>query len=113
MYRFLIKMNFQIRIADDGTRFDEQIRVMDALNEEEAFFKGVALGRGEETHYMNSEAEEVNWKFLGVTDVINLTTMKSGDLVLERLIRKTDHDSYKDFLRKKSTEFQVKSVSFV
>ncbi len=113
MNRFLIKLNFQIRIADDSTRFDEQLRVTDALNEEEAIFKGLALGRREETLYLNSEAEEVSWKFLGVTDVINLTTMKTGDLVTERLTRKTDHASYTAFLKKKSLEIQVKSVSFV
>src|SRR5688500_5085663 len=113
MNRFLIKLNFQIRIADDKTRFDEQLRVIDALNEEEALFKGVALGRGEETLYLNNEAEEVSWKFLGVTDVIGLTSLKSGELVTERLIRKTDHASYTSFLKKKSIEIQVKSVSFV
>jgi hypothetical protein len=113
MNRFLIKLNFQIRIADDNSRFDEQLRVIDALNEEEAIFKGVALGRSEETLYLNNEAEEVNWKFLGITDVLNVTAMKSGEMVSERLSRKTDHASYTAFLKKKSIEIQVKSVSFV
>src|SRR5688572_13518311 len=113
MNRFLIKMNFQIRIAEENSRFDEQLRVMDALNEEEALFKGIALGKGEETLYLNSEAEEVSWKFLGISDVINLTAMKPGDLVTERLCRKTDHESYKAYLKKKSLEIQVKNISFV
>jgi len=113
MNRYLVKMNFQIRIADDHSRFDEQIRIVDAIDEEGALFKASALGRKEETLYLNNEAEEVHWKFIGVTDIINLTGMKSGDLVNERLCRKTDHASYMDFLKKKSLEIQVKSVSFV
>ena len=65
--RLILKRTVGNQISD--FIFDEQVRLIEAGNDEEAYTKALKLGQGEECEYWTSEQEEVKWTFAGLSDL--------------------------------------------
>jgi hypothetical protein len=92
MYSFLIViqallMNWYIskivfRISSANTehkpQFDEQLRLIAATSNEEAFLKARKLGLSEEDAYLNDQNNTVKWEFINVSEVVPLTKIEDG-----------------------------------
>ena len=80
----------QCRVGDqqDGPfTCDEQIRLIRAVDAEEAYQKALQLGKGEEVVYQNSDGEDVFWEFVGLEDLEELfdKTISDGREIRSRL----------------------------
>lgn len=70
---------------------DEQVRVIRAANDDEAYDKAVALGKSEETVYKNGDGEDVFWEFIGLEDLTELdSAIRDGTEIRSRLFGHQD-----------------------
>jgi len=101
---YLSKIVFQI-VCGEGQhtpQFDEQLRLIIAGNEQEAFDKAVALGEKEQDGFYNPEQQLVQWKFINVAELYKLSGMLDGAEVYSRIYETDDPDRYIDFTNKKA-----------
>jgi hypothetical protein len=114
MSTYLVKLMFNINIdhGNHTSQFDEQIRIVEAVNEEEAFHKARAIGRHEEETFINSDKKLVLWKFIDVTELYCLSTAKDGEQIYSSTHEKTDTNSFINYIRQKAMVIQAKNLTF-
>ncbi len=89
----------RIRVEDDQPHeaytCDEQIRVLRATNDTEAFEKAMALGRNEETSYKNGDGQSVFWEFVGLISLEPLMddAIEDGTEIKSHLFSHVDSSS--------------------
>lgn len=114
MQQYLAKLMFNIHIENgkNHTQFDEQIRLIEANSYETAFQKARSLGKHEETIFLNKDNKTVSWKFIDVTELFALQNFKDGEELFSITHEDQNPNSYIDYIREKSIEVQVKSLTF-
>lgn len=114
MKRYLAKLMFNINIdnGNHATQFDEQIRVIESQNLENAFQKARVIGKREEETFLNIEKKPVNWKFIDVVDLYPLENIKDGEQVYSVTHEKEDTNAFINYIRGKSMLIQTKSLTF-
>ncbi|MFM8743266.1 MAG: DUF4288 domain-containing protein, partial [Cytophagales bacterium] len=78
---YLAKMVYQI-ISGSGNhtpQFDEQLRLIRADEYAWAREKASIVGRLLEQHLQNTKDEKVIWRFVEVTELIQLPSLEDGD----------------------------------
>lgn len=79
---YLARVVFHI-ICGDGNhkpQFDEQLRLVNAKDEHGAFLKAKALGRAEEDSFYNQKDQLVQWKFINVSELYQLSLVDGAEL---------------------------------
>lgn len=114
MKRYLVKLMFNINIdnGNNTSEFDEQIRVIEALNLEDAFYKARSFGRKEEETFLDKDNKLVSWNFIDVAEVYPLEEMKDGDQLYSTTRKIKDKTSFISYIRQKSMEIQAKNLTF-
>lgn len=101
---YIAKFTYQI-ICGDGQhtpQFDEQLRLIGALNEEEAFKKSISLGKQEEDNFYNHNQMLVSWKFVNVSELYPLNELTDGAEVYSRIKEVYDAHGYITFVNNKA-----------
>jgi hypothetical protein len=114
MNSYLAKLIFNIVIDNkkEASQFDEQVRIIQANNMEEAFSKARTIGKQQEEFFMNQRNEMVNWKFIDVVDLHALTEVKDGEQVYANTHETESVDSFIEFARQKAMLIQTKFLTF-
>lgn len=114
MKKYLAKLMFNISIGEgnDATQFDEQIRLIESPNLEEAFHKARRIGKQEEEVFYNTAKESVAWQFIDVMELYALDNMPDGAQLYSNTHQTPDVGSFIKYVRQKSIEIQVKSLTF-
>jgi len=109
---YLAKIVFRI-ICGEGhhcPQFDEQLRLIKATDEDEAFFKAQSLGVQEEDTFQNIHKQQVHWQFINVSELYKLSALIDGAEVYSS-IRETDEaEYYIDLVHKKAEGIQEKQT---
>ena len=109
---YLTKLVYRI-ICGNGehtAQFDEQLRLIAAENEEEAFTKAQSTGLKEEDCFTNVNQQAVQWKFINVAELYKLQELIDG-AELYSMIRETgDAESYISFIQNKAAHIQQKQT---
>lgn len=114
MKTFIVKLIFNVSVenANDRSEFDEQVRLINARNAEEAFYKARQLGKNEESSFTNSASLRLSWRFIDVLDIYSLDEVSDGQQIYSSTHKTGDSDSYIHYIRQKSMELQVKNLTF-
>ncbi len=114
MIRYIAKLVFNINIdkGKHNSQFDEQTRLIEAKNLEEAFFKARKIGKSEEVEFTNNESKTVNWKFIDVSNLYALNDVKDGEQIYSTTHESEDAGSFIQFIRQKSMLIQAKNLTF-
>ena len=94
---YIAKMVFRI-ITGEGNhmpQFDEQLRLIKANNEEEAFEKAQQLGREEEDSFMNQKNQLVKWAFINIPELNKLPSLSDG---MEIYSKVNEYENAKRFI---------------
>ena len=94
---YIAKLVFRI-ITGDGNhmpQFDEQLRLINANNEEEAFEKAHQLGREEEDSFMNQKNQVVKWAFINIPELNKLPSLSDG---MEIYSKVNEYENAKRFI---------------
>jgi hypothetical protein len=89
---YLSKLVFQI-ICGEGNhtaQFDEQLRLIRAEDETEAYSRALALGLKEQDEFFDSQQKIVQWKFINLAELYKLSALLDG-AELHSKIQEIDH----------------------
>jgi len=59
-------------------QFDEQLRLIAAESDGEAFLKARMIGISEEDSFLNDKRNTVKWEFINVSEIIPLKNLEDG-----------------------------------
>ncbi len=105
---YLAKIVFRI-ICGDGNhtaQFDEQLRLIAADDENEAFLKAKAIGQQEEETFINQNQKMVAWQFVNLSELYKITALIDGAELYSK-IRETDNaELYTTLVNKHASHIQ-------
>ena len=97
------------KICNEGRpQFDEHLRLIEALNFEEAFLKARMLGLREEVFFVNESEKPVRWEFVNVPDLYPISCLEDG-VELHSDIREEDEaDKYVRSVHQRAVSIQLR-----
>ena len=101
---YLSKIIFRI-ICGSGQhtpQFDEQLRLIAAHDEDEAFQKAHALGEREQDGFYNDDQKLVQWKFINVAELYRLGALLDGAEMYSRIQETDDPEAYIDLANRRA-----------
>jgi len=107
---YLAKIVFQI-ICGDGShmaQFDEQLRLISASDEDEAFEKASTIGKNEEDSFYNLKQQLVRWQFVNVSELYHLSQLIDGAEMYSRISEVDDAEAYIDLVHRRAESIQRK-----
>lgn len=112
---YLAKIIFQIEIENGRNlqQFDEQFRIFHAFTPGEAISKAKELGSQEEESFINSNNNLVKWKFIAVSDLIQINEIKDGELLYSYTHETENSHNFKQIVIQKSLGLEMfSSITF-
>jgi Domain of unknown function (DUF4288) len=109
---YLTKIVYQI-ICGEGkhaAQFDEQLRLIAAENEHEAFNKAKHIGILEQESFLNDKNNLVKWKFIDVCELYKLSELIDGAELYSRIQEADDAGRYINMIHRKSDYLQGDNV---
>jgi hypothetical protein len=109
---YLAKMVFQI-ICGDGNhtaQFDEQLRLVTANDEDEAFAKACHIGKAEQDSFLNQKNELVRWQFVNIPELYRLSKLIDGAEIYSRIKEVEDGEAYTSFVHRKAGSIMDKQT---
>jgi hypothetical protein len=101
---YLKKLVYQI-ICGEGAhqpQFDEQIKLIIAADEEEAYEKAIAAGNGGAEVFYNEKQQLVQWKFIDIADLYRLSPFIDGAELHSSIREADDASAYISFVHHKA-----------
>ena len=109
---FVARIIFQI-ISGDGNhtpQFDEQLKLISAEDEKDAFEKASLIGKSGQDSFPNSSGEKVEWKFTGVAELTKINGLDDGSELFSKVIEMDDADSYVYFIQQKNYDIESRLI---
>ena len=109
---FLAKLVFRI-VCGQGehtAQFDEQLRLIAASNENQAFEKASTMGLDEGETFYNQKQQLVQWQFVNVSELYHLSELIDGAELYSRINEVDDADAYINFVNRKAESIQHKQM---
>ena len=101
---YLTKIVYQI-ICGEGhhtPQFDEQLRLISADDEQQAFEKAQRIGLMEEESFLNQKQHLVRWKFIDVCELYKLSQLIDGAEIYSRIQETDDAGRFINMVRSKA-----------
>jgi len=110
MQWYLAKLVYRIvcGTGDHSAQFDEQLRLVSAMDEEQAFEKAMEIGTNEQETFFNNRQQLVNWKFINISELYRLSELIDGAELYSRINEVDDAESYITFVNRKAVSIQQK-----
>ncbi len=114
MKKYLVKLMFNVNVdnGNNASEFDEQLRIIEAHNLENAFYKARSVGKKEEETFLDKDNKLVSWNFIDVAELYPLEEIKDGEQVYSSTRKIKDTGSFISYIRQKSMEIQAKNLTF-
>lgn len=90
-------------------QFDEQLRLISASSQEEAFLKARILGIQHEDTFINDKNNLVKWEFINVADIMRLNELEDGVEVASRIYEMEDGDEHVHYVHQKAITLRLNS----
>jgi hypothetical protein len=105
---YLSKLVFRI-ICGEGThkpQFDEQLRLINASDEQEAYAKAIAIGAQEQDQFFNQDQKLVQWKFINLAELYKLSGLLDGAELYSKIQETDNPDLYIELTNKKAAHIR-------
>ncbi|MBX7108032.1 MAG: DUF4288 domain-containing protein [Chitinophagales bacterium] len=116
MHWYIAKIVFRI-ICGDGLhqpQFDEQLRLIKAVDEAAACKKAHSIGIFEQDEFISTDGKRVQWKFIGVPELNPLVSIADGAELLSSIHEPEDAEGYISLIHQRALRFntvKAKAVS--
>lgn len=107
---YLAKIVFRIICGegDHTAQFDEQLRLIAACDEDEAFEKANTIGTSGEDCFYNHKEQLVHWKFINVSELYHLSELIDGAEMYSRINEVDDAEAYTTFVHRRAEAIRNK-----
>ena len=108
---YLSKIVFKISAENTQHKpqFDEQLRLIAAGSQEEAFLKARTIGLGEEDSFLNDKQNTVKWEFINVSEILTLKNLEDGMEIYSRIHETDEANSYIHCVHQKAISLRLNS----
>jgi Domain of unknown function (DUF4288) len=109
---YLSKIVYRI-ICGEGThkpQFDEQLRLIEAKNEKEAFEKATEIGKQEQDEFYNQQHKLVQWKFINIAELYKLSGLLDGAELYSKIQEPDNADLYIELTNRKAAHIKTNST---
>ena len=110
---YISKIVFKISAenTDHKPQFDEQLRLIAADSEGEAFLKARVIGIGEEDSFLNDRNNKVKWEFINVAEIVPLRNIEDGMEIYSHIHETDEAKSYIQYVHQKAIFLRAHSNS--
>ena len=93
---YISKIVFKISAENTQHKpqFDEQLRLIAADSEEQAFLKARSIGISEEDSFLNDKKNRVRWEFINVAEIVPLQNLEDGMEIYSHIHETDEARSY-------------------
>lgn len=91
---YIAKIVYEILNNSKIKQFDEQLRVIEAENIEEAFLKSKEIAHKYENEFFDLYNNKVVWKFRAISYLSEIAELKSGTELYSQIIEKNQEENY-------------------
>ncbi len=101
---YVAKLIFRITCGNGNhqPQFDEQLRLISAENEQEAFIKARKIIRQEQSVLENKEQMAIRWNFINLTELYKLDELKDGSEIYYNILEVNDAGQYIEMSNQKA-----------
>jgi hypothetical protein len=105
---YIAKLIFNIDINNgkDAKQFDEQLRLVSAKTNTEAYYKAQLIGNTEQANFISDNNTNVNWRFIDVAEVVLLNEIIDGMQLYSLTTESEKPSDYIQFTKLKANHFQ-------
>lgn len=105
---YIAKIVFGIKTeAAQKQQFDEQLRLISAESQEEAFLKARTIGLNEEDLFFNDKNSPVKWEFINVSELIPMKNMEDGVEVYSKIHEIEEPSNYIHVIHQKAIAIRL------
>ncbi|OAQ41644.1 hypothetical protein A5893_00600 [Pedobacter psychrophilus] len=109
---FVAKMIFQIEGSESSyPQFDEQLRLIDAINEELALEMAHQLGYIYQDELKSNKQTTVKWKFVAVTELEHLGNLEHGKEIHYHIVEPDNLENYLCFIDEKANALRKRKTA--
>ncbi|HVW14579.1 MAG TPA: DUF4288 domain-containing protein [Mucilaginibacter sp.] len=108
---YVAKIVFRI-VTGDGNhhpQFDEQLRLINAENECQAYEKAACIGHLGQESFTNNQSETVRWDFIGVAELNFIGELSDGAELYYQIHEAPDPDLYVAWAQHRSALLSIKN----
>ncbi len=108
---YVAKIVFRI-VSGDGShdaQFDEQLRLISADDDQQAFEKANKIGCDNQDKFVNNQDQPVQWQFIDVAEINQLNDLTDGTELYYQIHEAPDADLYVAWAHHKSALLGAKS----
>ena len=108
---YISKIVFKITAENTQHKpqFDEQLRLIAAESEQEAFLKARTIGLSEEDSFLNDNQNTVKWEFINVAEILPLHGIEDGIEIYSHIHETDEAKSYIHCIHQKAIYLRVNS----
>jgi hypothetical protein len=110
---FVAKLIFEIKTQDSKyAQFDEQLRLIEAVNEELALEMAYQLGSMQQEEIINSNNHSVAWKFVAVTEIQKIGEIAHGKEIHYKITEPEQAEQYLALVEAKATQLKNRKTIY-
>jgi hypothetical protein len=107
---YIAKIIFGISAGrSDLNQFDEQFRLIQAQDQEEAFLKARMIGLSEEDSFLNDSNKMVKWEFINVEELHLIRELEDGVEVYSRIYENEEGKRHVNTIHQKAVSLRLNS----
>jgi hypothetical protein len=108
---YIAKIIFRITAnnTEHKPQFDEQLRLIMADSQEEAFLKARKIGLSEEDSFVNDRNNLVKWEFINVSELLPIKNLQDGVEVYSRIYEIEEESVHVNFVHQKAITLRLNS----
>ncbi len=105
---YLSKIVFRIicGAGNHTSQFDEQLRIIQAVDIEQAWQKAKELGLKEQDVFFNQQNQLVQWQYVGIPEIYRLNDLIHGAEFYSRIHEEEYPDQYVDIINRKAEQLR-------
>jgi hypothetical protein len=105
---YIAQLIFKIEMPDQKySQFDCQVRMIEAENEEKAFFIAKGIGLTESSQFINSKGGLVRWEFVGITSIQEWNNSENGSMLFSNTIETEPNDEFSNYVEIKTKDLAL------
>lgn len=105
---YVVKIVFRVcRKGESLAEFDEQLRLIEAADEIEAYQKAILFGKTEEGDVESSGGEKVFWKMIDVKEMQALHTLNNGSFLWSSGKTTSSAEEYVTFVKARAARYRA------
>ena len=110
---YIVKLVYQV-IYGNGlftAQFSEQLRLVQATDDVHAFTKAQSLGHKEESTFCHKAEPLVQWRFIDVCELTEITEMADGADILSQTLEPENPKVYLRMIRRQASQLLADSCN--